>query len=197
MNQKIALMMLSLVPCASTSAQAFDGKRKGFVLGGGLGLGLDSYTQSVEGPMFGPKRTSDRETRFAIATDFKIGGGINEQWMLYYHSWSAWFSFENALNSTVTILNQIGGLGARYYPDAQSAFFVAGSMGLSYWTTPFEDNSDGWLGFGILGGVGYEFVPHWSVEASIGWGNPSKTQNSDKAESNALAFLVTVNGLAF
>jgi len=182
--------------CACSGANAFDGKRKGFVLGGGLGLGLDSFTQTVDIPMM-PKQTSDRENKFAFATDFKIGGGLNEQWMLYYHSWSAWFSITNVLNESVTILNQVGGLGARYYIAAESPFFVTGSIGLSLWDAAFEENSDGWLGFGILGGVGYEFLRHWTVEANLGWGNPSKTESGIKAESNALAFLFTVNGLAY
>ena len=108
-----------------------------------------------------------------------------------------WFSITNVLDESVTILNQIGGVGTRYYLDPQSPFFLAGSIGLSLWDAVFEENSDGWLGFGILGGVGYEFRPHWSVEAGLGWGNPSKSESGITAESNALAFLVTVNGLAY
>ncbi|MBP2681376.1 MAG: hypothetical protein H6Q78_1239, partial [Candidatus Krumholzibacteriota bacterium] len=67
----------------ATSVHAFDGNRKGFILGGGLGPGWTSYAQGY-GDSFDGEDTSARETKFGLATDFKIGGGINEKIMVYY-----------------------------------------------------------------------------------------------------------------
>lgn len=50
LHRKVA--RLGLIACLTsgiaTGASAFDGNRKGFILGIGLGPGVSSYTQAVE-----------------------------------------------------------------------------------------------------------------------------------------------------
>lgn len=97
----------------SSAAKAFDGKRKGFVLGGSLGLGLDSFTQTIDRGR--SQIIGDRETKDALHTGFLIGVGFSEQMLLYYSYRMAWFGITNALDENVTIANGISGVGLSYY----------------------------------------------------------------------------------
>ncbi|MDH3197985.1 MAG: hypothetical protein OEO21_07070 [Candidatus Krumholzibacteria bacterium] len=190
-----AIALLTLL--AASSAEAFDGNRKGFILGFGLGGGMASFTQTVE--LTGqPEQTSDRESKGAFATDFKIGGGFNEQFLLYYVARSSWFSITNALNEKVTILNQVGGVGATYFlSEASSSAYFLGAIGLGTWSTPFESGGSTWLGIGLTGGAGFEFAKYWSVEGTVSWSNPSDEEPGIKAKSNVVSVLVTIQGTAY
>ena len=75
-------------------------------------------------------------------------------------------------------------------------FFVR-TLGLSSWDTPFESGSSNWSGFGLSGGVGYEFSPHWSVQGLLLWGIPSESEVGFKVTSNAVAFGVVITGVAY
>jgi len=198
MGTRTALACVTLFTLlAASSAHAFDGQRKGFILGFGVGGGMSSFTQTVE--IAGqPSQTSDRENKGGFATDFKIGGGLNEQFMLYYVARSSWFGITNALNQKVTILSQVGGLGASYYlsEEPSSAYFL-GAIGFGTWSTPFESGGSTWIGIGLTGGVGFEFAKHWSAEATVSWSKPSDEEGPLRAESNVVSVLVTIQGLAY
>lgn len=198
----MVLAVIATILLLAVAAHAFDGSRKGFILGFGVGPGYTSFTQTVEIPAIDFDETSDRENSFSFATDFKIGGGITDQFLLYYVNRVTWFGMENALDENVTIANGIGGVGVSYYiqTTAPSLYFL-GSIGLSTWMTPFEDEIGNWLGFGVSGGVGYEFAAHWGVEATVNYGNPKDEETEDgrtmEASTSALAFAVIVYGLAY
>lgn len=178
-----AVITVATVIVTATSVFALDGTRKGFVIGFGVGPGMTSYT--VE--------DSDRESKFAAATDFKIGGGISEKLLVYYENRVSWFSHDLPTES-VTAANGIGLAGVSYYFKADvPSFYVLGSVGLSSWSYPFESTSDTWAGFGVSAGAGYEFAKHFSAEATVNWGNPGK----DNVTVNALSVLVTVGALAY
>ncbi|MEW5993571.1 MAG: hypothetical protein AB1744_04155 [Candidatus Zixiibacteriota bacterium] len=193
-------VQIALVGCLivafTSGVTAFDGNRKGFILGGGLGLGLDSYTQTVEAPDM--KATSDRENKFAFMTDFMIGAGASEQVLIYYFNKVSWFSLENVLGENVTIANGVGGAAVRYYFNLTAPSpYVFGGIGLSTWDAPLEEGSDAWYGFGLMFGGGFEFSPHWSVEGDIMWGKPSKEESGVEASSNAISLRMTFGGLAY
>jgi hypothetical protein len=202
MKKSMACQALQLVIIAcltlgiATSASAFDGQRKGFILGGGIGPGLTSYTQTIETPL--GDTTSDRENKFGLQTNFVIGLGVTEQVLVYYSNRVSWFSFENALGNNVTITNGLGGVCVAYYfqPVAPSPY-INGTLGLSMWDAPFEEGAEAWYGFGVGIGGGYEFARHYSVEADLFWGKPGKEESGIKASSNALTIRVTINALAY
>ena len=189
-------LIACLTLCIATGASAFDGNRKGFILGGGLGLGLTSFTQTVE--FLGTSTTSDRENKFAVMTDFKIGYGATEQVLIYYMSKVSWFSIENVYGNNVTIANGFGGAGVAYYfkPTGPSPY-ISGGLGMSTWMLPFEEGADTWVGFGLVVGGGYEFSRHYSIEGNLAWGKPGKEVGGVKASSNALSLMVTINALAY
>jgi len=191
----ILVALITVVVLADT-VSAFDGKRRGFLLGGGVGASAVGYKETIEAPA--PEgKSSRRETSFAAVTDFKIGGSTNESLLLYYHSWSSWFHVEGTSGIAATAISQVSGVGLRFYPEAESQFYVMGTVGVGLWSTPFEDNTKTQYGAGLLGGCGYEFLRHWSVEMCVGWSNPSSSDGPRTVKTNTYAFTATITGLAY
>jgi len=185
-----ALLLFSAVP-----AGAFDGKRKGFVLGVGLGPGVSSYTQELSVSGLG-SATSNRETKVGVSTDFRIGFGPTEQVLVVYDNKVNWIPFDNALGNHVTIADGISSLAVSYYL-AQSApcGFLTGGLGAAGWSTPFESNSSSSVGFGMFVGGGYEFTKLWNLEGSLGFGSPSDTEQGLKLTTLTTTFRVTISAI--
>jgi len=187
-------LALAVLLASSTSASAFDNQLKGFILGVGVGGSWTSYTQEITG--LGPPITTDRENSFGFATDFKIGAGLNDQWLIYYVNRGSWFSLDNVLGETVTIFNSVGLIGASYFVTPASNTYVMALVGMATWSAPFEDSS-AQLGFGLGAGVGYEFKEHWAVETTLNWGLPEDSESGVKVSTNAFALMVMITGLAY
>src|SRR4030065_1361743 len=98
------LLVLVLFLFVTSTVWGFNGMRKGFILGGGLGLGMTSYQEELSGYKF------DRVNRFAIMTDFKIGYAPNQQWEIYYSDKSSWFDYYG-----ITALHSFGTAAVSYY----------------------------------------------------------------------------------
>lgn len=189
--------------CVAGNAHAWDSQRQGFLLGFGVGPGLTSFTQTVavSDPFSGGTISfeSDRENKAGVATDFKIGYAPNNSWAIYYTSKVSWFGIENALGDNVTIANGLGAAAVCYWFQPQApAPFVAGGIGFSTWSVPFEDPApDTWIGPGLFAGGGYEFSKHWSVEGYLSWGKPKDTIWGIEVSSNALSFMIVLNVLGY
>lgn len=188
-----------LLNCAS-DAFAFDGQRQGFILGIGAGPGLTSFTQTLDLGSWpgGGSETTDRENKFGLQTDFKIGYAPSNTFQVYYSNKVSWFGIENALGEDVIITSGVMGVGASYYlsPEAPSLFF-GGGLGVSVWNAPFEDGSEAWTGFGLYTWAGYEFSRHWNVELDVVWGKPSKQESGIEASANALSLMFKVDVLGY
>lgn len=193
-----ALFVLTVIVLTAVSADAFNGERRGFLLGFGVGPGWSSFKGEVEGFDLG-----DRENKFAIGTDFKIGAGINDQLLIYYVNRVAWFKSDTFdkngfVQEDVTIASGVGLVGLSYYFKTEApAWYLVGAVGISSWSAPLESNSEMFSGFGLTGGAGYEFKKHWSLEATVNYGKPSKTIEGYKVELSVISVLVTFMGLAF
>ena len=190
------LCLFAGIVAVSVPAHAFDGKRTGFILGFGAGPSVTSFTQTLS---YGSDSyTSDRENKLSLATDFKIGAGVNERLLIYYINRTNWFSIENIIGDSVIIANSAGLLGMSYYFNETSPSpYIHGLVGISTWDAPFEDDSDAWIGFGIGAGFGYAFTQHLSFEASINYGNPGDSEGGLEVKSNALSFCATINVLNY
>jgi hypothetical protein len=181
----------------TTNAHAFDGQRKGFLLGFGMGPGLTSFTQKVAVGWISVE--SSREDKAAVMTDFKIGFAPENTWAIYYTSKVSWFGMTNALGNGVTIANGLGALAASYWfkPQAPSPF-IAGGVGYSTWALPFEDNPpETWVGIGLFVGGGYEFSRHVNIEGYLCWGKPKREEFGIEASSNTLSLMLAINALAY
>jgi hypothetical protein len=197
MKLRILGLTLVIVMLTGISAQAFNGQRKGFILGGGLGFGMTSYTQTLKQGSI--SITSERENKGAFNTNFQIGYAPSDQVAIYYVSKVAWFSMTNAYDDEVTIASGAGGLGLSYYqkPVAPSLIFTGG-IAVSSWALPFEDDApDPWQGFGIYGGIGYEFARHVSAELDLVYGKPDTKEDGVTASANVISVMFTINALAF
>lgn len=192
----VLILTFVFVSVFAAGAFAFDDSRKGFVIGISAGPSLTSFTQTIE--FLDQEETSDRENSFGAGTDFRIGYGPNENLLIYYKNGVTWFSMENALGDNVIVANGVGGVGVSYFltPEAPS-FFLTGGLGFSFWMLPFEEGTDTWIGLGLSVGAGYEFAPHWVVEASAMYGNPSDEAGGLTATTNALGFMLTIGYLGY
>lgn len=177
----IAFLTLALI----SDADAFDGNRKGFILGGGLGLGVTSFTQTVGG--FGPRLTLERGRKLGLQTSFRIGYAPSEYGQIYWSNRVSWFGMENNFGNHVAIAHGIGGIGVTYYfHPVTPSFFITGVIGFSTWFTLFESYPDILYGDGISGGFGYEFVRHWSVEISVSHGDLRENASGRRTSFSAL-----------
>ncbi len=204
--RRTTMLLALLVPVFlinATNAFAWDGKRKGFIIGVGAGGGLASYKPYV---IFADNETSEgeRTSKFAFMSDFKIGFAPSNQVALYWMSKVAWFGYTLEyhdqfidIRQSYTIANGIGGVGCAYYfqPEGPSPYVTAG-LGFSSWDAPFEENSDGITGSGFVLGAGYEFSKHWSLEGNLTWGSPNE-KDDEELGFKTLAVRITVNVLGY
>ena len=199
----VVALAVGLVMVAAGTARAFDGKRSGFILGFGLGGGYSHVTQTLSSTGTGEKLSTTAD-KYGVASEFKIGAGIGERFQLYYANRMNWFSAENALKETVTFTSGVGLVGVSYYlEDETPSFYVLGLVGISTWDTPLEEYSDPSYGFGIGAGAGWEFTRHFSLEATVNWGNPQDDSPTDdwthdlQLDTDFVSVLLTINAIAY
>lgn len=176
-------------------ALAFDGSRKGFVFGLGVGGGGTSFKQELSGLLTGETET---ETNGAFATDLELGWGANEQLLIYYSNHVNWFGITNVFNDKVTIASGVTNAAVSYFlkPDAPSGV-VGGGIGASAWNALSDGQSSSSVGFGIWAGGGYEFSRHWMALGKLTYGNPSDEEGGVKLETKATGFSLSINYLAY
>lgn len=187
-----AMKKYSLLTClfvfllTSTNVFAFDGQRKGFILGVGIGGGFLSNKASFSG-------FSNTESQGVIVGNFKIGYAPSNSLEIYYMSKTSWWG-----ESDVTLLLGVSAIGAsKYLGTSETGFFVSGGIGLSIFDAPFEEGVDSSTGFGLFGGAGYEFSKHWSVEANILYSKISEEAFGTTVDIDSFGVRVSINVLAF
>jgi hypothetical protein len=186
------IVVLALV----TNVYAFDGQRKGFVIGFGLGGGYTTFTQTIE--FMGLSETGDRENKFGLHTDIKIGYAPSNQLLIYWMNNFTWFSTENIFDDNVTFASGVSGFGFSYsFSSEDKSAFLRGGIGGSAWMAPFDSDIDSWYGFGVVGGFGYEFAKHWSIEAIVMWSNPTSEDLGINLKTEAFSFAITLNILGY
>lgn len=171
------LVLLLLVAMVVSPANAFDNNRQGFMLSVGAGPSMTNYEMYYDGD----------ESKFGGGTDFKIGGGINNQVQLYWLARTAFFSQDYPRytlyggfvgTESVTYMNGFYGGGISYFfrPQAPS-WYMVGALGLVTLSAPFDDDFDDYSesGTGFSFGAGYEFSRHWMIEASWSVGDIENT----------------------
>jgi len=178
----VAVIFLSANP-----AFAFDDNREGFILGLGAGLHTIKNDYSLNGNSY------LTESKSGLATSFKMGGGITNQFALYFVRNSSWFSTP-VTNGTTTkdahAVVGLSGVGATYYfePAAPSGYMLA-AVGGSDYAFPFESNITTKKGGAFMFGGGYEFDKHVMFEVTLLATSVADPGNSyDKIQSSALQF---------
>jgi opacity protein-like surface antigen len=169
--------------CFAVVSNGFDDNREGFLLG--FGLGYQSTDTEVEVDDYSGEGSYD-----GFSSTFKIGGGINKQFALYYVQYLAHDS--DAIDEYFSI----GGIGATYYfkPEIESAY-ILGAIGIGLINV--EDDSES--GTGLLLGAGYEFSEHWQIEGTyMSTDIEIEDSYSDAtADITSASFQVTLNYLFY
>lgn len=182
MRLKASVMFIVAFSVLAAQLSAFNGLRKGFILGFGFG---GNYLTYKEPWPVGDFRKLDK---FTLATNFKIGYAASNSLEIYWFTTAAWGAFPY---DTSTIA--VGGIGlTKYLNKAGKGFFLFGGVGSSAnldLSTLADDAPE--TGLGLIGGIGYDIAKHWSIQGDVVYASFSS------GERTSLAVRLTVNFLAF
>ena len=203
--KKAAVLTLALVIGVVGAAQAFDGKRTGFVFGGGIGYASSikttvdvSTSQSFGDQIFLGTLENDDP---GIAGQLMFGIGLDEQNMLVYEANVGLYTVKNVNLFNDGFLYDVKfaqGTGTislyHYWGRVGSSLFTAGGVGLSYFDTDYTDPND--YGLAWMAAVGYEFSPHVQLGVYLTGGQSKFTQipglEGDFTQSNVEFMLTAV-----
>ncbi len=187
MFKSVQAVLVTALLAVSGTANAFDDNRTGFFIGLGVGFqGIqDQATVGAE---------SFSESDAGVSTSFKVGGGITDQFALYYVRNASWYSADVSLNQSLVFASGISGIGATYYlqPTAPSAYVLA-AVGLGDYSTPFAQNANDEYGSATMFGAGYEFSNHRMIEATMLFVDVE--DDSSRYQSSQNSFQITLNHL--
>jgi len=181
---------------AFSSLYAFDGERKGFIIGGGAGFGYLPKSICLKGTVkpFCPF-PSVIEYKGVFLTNFKIGYAPSNTLEIFYINKSSWW-----IVSDITFLSGLSAVAFTAYFDNTLDFgwFVSSGIGLSSLSAPFESGIKSNSGFGLFLGGGYEFSAHWNIEVNLLYSSIGRAVDiSSLYDIGSLGVLVTINFLAF
>lgn len=186
----LALVLALALIVTAFQAQAFNGERQGFMLNLGVGAGQAKWTAEDEGIEVSFDKTG-------FGGDFKIGGGINPQTMIYYSNRTLFYSldFSDGMGGTVSsnLVNGMSAVGVSYFLQPQApSFFFSGALGIGVLTD--SEGEDSQSGFGFTFGAGYEFAKNWIIEGTYMNASIGEEMGVDMSISN---LMVSVSWLAY
>ncbi|MCP4566939.1 MAG: porin family protein [FCB group bacterium] len=169
MKKACVLLVISIL-ILSSAALGFDGNRKGFVLGGGLGFSPASNWKTELVPDL---ELEFEETKAGIGVNLLLGYAFDEYNMLVVEGNVA--GYETGFDD-LTATQGFGGVAWYHYFGAKGAtFFTTVGMGsynfeLKLKKDNIEVSGSNDPGFGMLFGVGYEFSRHFQAGAYFSFG---------------------------
>ncbi|MEW6050209.1 MAG: hypothetical protein AB1644_04005 [Candidatus Zixiibacteriota bacterium] len=178
---------LAAIVLLSGTSFAFNGQRRGFVLGGGAGIAATSKWK-VEVPIWNATVGVD-ESAAGVAFQFIIGGAFDDNNMLVYEGNAAMYNSDFFDESVGQAFN--GAAWYHYFGAVGKSAFSTVGLGLQYFKVGDFDATD--PGIALLLGGGYEFARHWQAGVYISFG---KTKDAGvDFEHSHLSFIVS--GIAF
>lgn len=211
MKHFLMILLAGLTLVVSTSSSfAFDGDRKGFVFGAGLGVGYVSIDRTIE--ISDGDEDSELDDGFGFATRIEAGFGHNQQMIYAFEVRSRWFKETyrvgypgSGKNSSSNVLTLVGGPTLTYFTEPSvPSFFVGGGPAIVFVTDELNmtilssgpRNLDAW-GPGLVLKCGYEFSRHFDVSFEFVAGFPSETTGTEDMNATLLGFTVSVNWLGY
>lgn len=199
MKQAACFLIITII-LLSTTVFAFDGKRTGFIIGGGLGLTPSATWKVDEYIMINGKRinVSLNEDKVGFGLNIVIGYGWNEKNIIAFEINSATYNTDlfpdppnfNTFNQSV-FQGTYGFSWYHYYGNIGKSFFS--TVGLGIFIFDIEDYKANDVGAGLLLGGGYEFARHVQIGLYLGVGKTS-SEGIDFTHSN---LSVLLNAFAF
>jgi len=151
-------------------ASAAPGERKGFFFGLGVGYGQTSWGTNHGG----------------VVGNLKVGYAPTNQVLIMFQSAGTYFKG----NDGDLRDDGMGSVGVQIYFTKTSGRGGYAIASVGYHNLIKFDPATNNFGIGIRGGVGYEFVKHWTVEAFVQHGFNTKVQSPT-------SFGVTLNWLFY
>ena len=199
-RKRIYIYVILIIINTTSIAHAWDGERKGFILGVGLGQGFVSHTQNANG------YKSIDDSNIALSGNFKMGYAPNNCLMIYTFGTVTFFKNNYILDDKKwKISSKISeGLGISYYfNETAPSPYIMGGIGESEWDAEKEEfepdieNSVCVQGYGIAVGGGYEFNRYFSVEGHVTWGNTSKEISETGYKAKFFSINITLNVVGY
>jgi len=191
--KRLTILVLAVLVVATGSTYAFDGNRKGFVLGGGLGVAA-VCNWKVDVDLYGWDLGEVDESRTGVGVQFVIGGAFDERNVLVYEGNVAGFSSELLADESVAQ----GFNGAAFYhywgPKGKSVFTAVGLGAYYFKVGDFDPTNPGGA---LLLGVGYEFSPHWQVGVYFTGGKSSEKYAGLTGDFEHGNLSILFSGIAF
>jgi hypothetical protein len=193
MNKTKLTILIMLV--ISTSLFAWDGERKGFLLGLGFGLGYEAYT-GVQWDAISSDKDSNKSWAFAASP--KIGYAFNNNIALVYTRSPLTYNVKTSTGTDVGIISCTEALQVIYFLEDQapSIFFGLGT-GIGYFfdqeviDEPAMNYSPNSLkGFGLMASMGFEPFKHITTELAVHYRAPQK-------DASVFAFSLLVSALGY
>jgi hypothetical protein len=192
MSRRVVLAIGLLLLAAPASA--FDGHRKGFILGVGAGDSWTSFKQVASGDGTGEIGPA---TYNSVGSDLELGWGLSDRMLIYYSNHMTWPRLTDIEGNDGITVNAVSTAALSYFlSPAAPSLVVEGGLGLS-WYSPTSSFSTDSRGFGAWGGGGYEFSRHWLLRGKVAYGNPSATKDGVKIQTTATSFTISINYLAY
>jgi len=189
-SYKVLLAFMFVLLLNISPAQAWDGKRQGFLLGLGAGSGNVEYTNVQSAHL---KDTNRSDKQGAVAFMPKVGYGLTDQLAFLYYRHPLNFKAENSLGKTEDLTACVELLGFNYYfSDSDSSLYIGAGSGNSYFFQGLDNQNDTALkGTGSAYSIGYAFSAHYSIEFT------SLTGTLDEKKGEFSGYGVTLNVLGY
>jgi len=174
----LRVLTILLIP---TSVFPFDGQRKGF--NAGLGIGFSPSTN------FDIQNSVD-ESNSAFTVKVLVGYGFDDKNLLTYQI------IGNSIKSKVLdnseIVQGLDGIQWYHYFRGPSGdkIFVSAGIGAMVFATPYSNLGGRGLGFEL--GTGYELKRHFQLELFYIWGE-TDSGNNRTADHTMLVFLLSAH----
>ncbi|MFH2048728.1 MAG: hypothetical protein ABIJ12_04705 [bacterium] len=190
MKQSILLTVLLFI--LTSTSYSFDGQRKGFVLGGGLGICAVSHW-SVNVDFYDLDVADANEERVGLGLHILIGGSFDEHNMLIYESNVSGFNSE-LLNESIG-QGFSGAAWYHYFSSAGNSAFTA--LGLGFYQFKVGDYDATNPGGALLLGAGYEFSRHWQIGAYLTFGKTTESAFGLNADFEHANLSILISGIAY
>ena len=167
--KKVLIALFLLFTITSSTAFGFDGERRGFVLGGGLGVAAVSKW-SVDVDILDIGILDYEEEQAAVAAQIIIGGAFDKRNMLVFEiNLSGYESTDLDLK-----IGQFyyGAAWYHYFGETGNSFFTA--LGIGLFSISIGDHFETSPGGAILLGAGYEFTKHVQAGVYLSGGKSNK-----------------------
>lgn len=187
---QVSSLVIAICLSIQTNALGFDGQRKGFIVGAGLGFSPSASWESEVTPFTaGSARFTIDESSSAAAAQFMIGYAVDNKNIIAFHNNLVSFSsrfFEN--DDIVQGISSISWF--HYFRVAKHEVFLTAGFGPFIFDAGDAGQTES-NEYGYVLGCGYEFARHFQIAAYYTSGDTEDANNHDLAHKH-FALLISV-----